>query len=475
MPIRAGRSGAGRFGGRVPGPAGCLTGAAQARLNTRGEREVRRFAALAGSIAATALAVVGAPPATASRGLGMSLRVSGSLVATWHGDPARGCAAAGVCDVSGSATYRPGFEGRLDVSRDSVGFGGADSAQAPVVRVRDGTPGARIPCADVLEAGFSPLGFEYLGDELQVTLEDLELSAGRCAGPRTLDLAHALPHGSVKTRLLRRAPRVLDLSARSRFAAGPFTGEVVSTVRLALGRAHTVRDRFLPGIVRVPSGRGGRTRYSVLDLRYRIAEVAGALVTDFHGLPDPACGALGACGTTGSSSYTLKGVSGRVDVTGVRRLRRGQRRPSVGAELRALRKGSLPVYADSRLWKARATVSERVTSPGVSCSDSLFTEPPIVESRSTRKELILLVRSGDLGDLGDTLRTRCPGPSQSDVLRRGSLAHGGIAVGAVGGKALQVPLASARAFSRNGYAGSRHGQLDLRLELVRTQVYVVKG
>jgi hypothetical protein len=162
-------------------------------------------------------------------------------------------------------------------------------------------------------------------------------------------------------------------------------------------------------------------------------------------------------------------------MTGVRRLRRGQRRPRLAAELRALRRGSLPVYADSRLWRARATVAESVTSPAAACTDSLFTEPPIIDSRSTRKQLVLLVRSGDIGSLGDTLRTRCPGPSQADVLRRGSLAHGGIPLEAVGRTSLQVPLGSTLSFSKNGYAGSRHGQLQLQLELVGAQVYVVKG
>jgi hypothetical protein len=443
-------------------------------LNTPGERDVRRFAALAGSTALSALAVV-APPATAARGLGMPLRVSGGLVATWHGDPARGCAAAGVCDVSGSATYRPGFEGRLEVSRDSVGFGGADSAQAPVVRVRGGAAASPIACADVLESGFSPLAFEYLGAELQVSLEELELSAGRCAGPRTVDLAHALPHGAVKTRLLRRGPRVIDLSARSRFAAGAFSGEVISTVKVVLGRAEVVANRFSPGILRIPAGAGSRTRYSVLELSYRIIRVTGALVTDFRGLPDPACGALGACGVTGTSSYALDNVSGRIDVTGVRRLRRGHRRPSLGASLRALRRGVLPVYADGRLAQARATVSERVDAPGMSCSDSLFAEPPIIDSRSSSRDLTLLVRSGDLGALGDTLRTRCPGPSQADVLRRGSLGHGSVPLTAVGGPVLDVPLASTRTFSKNGYAGARRGQLELTLQLTRSRVYVVRG
>ncbi len=405
----------------------------------------------------------------------MSLRISGSLVATWHGDPARGCAAAGVCTVSGSTTYRPGFRGRLEVSPNTVGFGGAESAQPPVVRARDGGSPASTACADILEPSFSPLSFDFLGDELQVTLEELELSAGRCAGPRSFDLGHALPHGSVKTRRLRRAARVLDLSVRTLFVAGPFSGEVTSTVKVSLGRAQPVRHAFSPEILRIRAGRREQKRYWVLEVRYRVAGASGSLVTDFRGVPDPACRALGACGSSGTSSYTLRGVSGRIDMIAGRRLRRGQKRPSVAAALRALRRGSLAVYADSRLWHARATVTERVTAPGVSCSDSLFTEPPVMDSRSTRKDVVLLLRAGDLGSVADSLRTRCPGPSQSDVLKRGSLAHGSIAREALGSETLPVTLGSTRAFSRSGYVGSRHGQLQLQLGLVRSRVYVVRG
>ena len=31
--------------------------------------------------------------------------LSGQITYSWHGDPALGCAAAGVCDVSGSLNY----------------------------------------------------------------------------------------------------------------------------------------------------------------------------------------------------------------------------------------------------------------------------------------------------------------------------------------------------------------------------------
>jgi hypothetical protein len=405
----------------------------------------------------------------------MSAHVSGSVVATWHGDPARGCAAAGLCSTAGSATYRPGFDGRLDVGPNSVGFAGSESPEPPIVRVREGPPNGQTACADVLESIFSPLSFAYLGDELQVSLEALDLSAGRCAGPRTLDLSHALPRGKTKTRGLRRAGRTIDLSARTRFVAGPFSGEVVSTVRVALGRARVVRADFSPDVLRLPRGVGPERRFWVLDLRYRIAGVSGALVTDFRGLPDPGCRALGACGATGTSSYALKGVSGRIDVLAGGTLRGGRHRPSVHAALHGLRRGALAVYAQSRLWRARATVNETVSSAFASCSDSLFAEPPVVDSRGTDAALVLLLRSDDLGSLGDTVRTRCPGPSQSDVLGGGSLAHGSIPFEQLGARALQVTAASTRAFARNGYSGARRGQVRLDLELVKSSVNVVRG
>jgi hypothetical protein len=456
-------------------PSLSLDPGAQNPLQYGRERVVSRFAALVATVAATALAGVAAPCAMAARGLAMPVGVSGSVVAIWHGDPARGCRAAGVCNTSGSATYRPGFDGRLRVGRNSVSFGGAESSEPPVVRVRDGGPTAPIACADVLESFFSPLSFAYLGDELQVTLAGLELSAGRCGGPRTLDLAHALPRGVIKTARLRRAPGTIDLASRSRFVAGAFSGEVISTVKMALGRARVVKADFMPDVLRLPDAGGGKRRYWILDVQYRIGGVSGALVTDFHGLPDPACRALGACGTSGTSTYSLRGVSGRIDVLAGGRIRRGGRRPSARTALRRLRRGALAPYADSRLWHVRASVNQTATSPAGTCSDGLFTEPPVIDFRTTRSQVVLLLQSNDLGSLADTIRTRCPGPAQTDVLEEGSLAHGSIPLAAVGSRALPVAAGSNRTFARNGYTGSRHGELRLDLELVRSHVYTTGG
>ncbi len=426
-------------------------------------------------IAATAFAAIAAPIAGASPALSMTARVSGSVVATWHGDPARGCAAAGLCNSLGSATYRPGFDGRLTVAGDNVSFAGADTGEPPVVRVRDWATPAPVACADVLESIFSPLSFDYLGDELQVSLEALDLSAGRCAGPRTLDLAHAFPRGTIKTSELRRAGGTVDLSARTRFAAGPFSGEVISTVRVRLGRVQIRRGGIGPGVLQLPGSRGKPGRFWVLDLQYRIAGVSGALVTDFRGIADPACGALGACEASGSSSYALGGVSGRIDVLAGAPLRSGHRPPSVRVALRRLRRGSLAAYSQNRLWQANATVRESFSSPGSNCSDSLYTEPPTVDSRSTSKGLVLLLDSNDLSPVADTLRTRCPGPSQADVLGAASLAHGSVDFAELGSKTLQVTAVTSRTFTSGAYTGSRRGQLQLDLGLLWKRVRVVRG
>ena len=442
-------------------------------MNTARDRDVRRLAALAGTIAATALMAMAVPASAAPRGLSMSLRLTGSVIVVWQGDPSRGCAASGVCDVSGSATYRPGFDGSLQVGPDGFAFGGADASQPPVVRTREGRAGGASACADVLDSGFTPLAVDYLGDRLQVSLEELDLSAGRCAGPRLLDLSHALPHGSIATRKLRAGPRVLDLSMRTKFAAGPFAGVVISTVRVAIGRARTARSAGLPGVLRAPRGRM-RNRYWVLDLRYRIREVSGALVTDFRGLPEPACTALGACGARGTSTYRLGALRGRIDLFAGARLR-SRPRPPIGRALGAVRRGSLPVYADTRVSQGRASVTESVTSPAGTCSDSLFAEQPDIDVRSNARAVVLLLRSFELGSPGDSIRTRCQGPSQQDVLGRASLAHGSIPLAALGARQLQVRAGSTRSFSRSGYSGSRSEQLVMRLELVRARVYVVRG
>jgi hypothetical protein len=425
---------------------------------------VRRFAALAG-IVATSLAGLVAPAAEAERSLGTQIHLFGTVVATWQGDPARGCAQAGVCSVSGSATYKPGLTAHVGLGTGGASFGGSGAFTPAVVRVRDAAAGEAAACADALQPIFSPISIESSGGTIDAAFDSLELSSGRCAGPRTLDLEHALPRASIATARLRSRARVLDLSSRTRFAAGPFSGSVLSTVRIAFARLRPT-EGFSSSDFSIGGIREGHARYAGVELDYRITGVSGALTTDFRGAPGAACTALGACGASGNSAYTLAGVSGDMIVFGTRRLAKGRRPPSYREALRALRRGDLPIDAFANLSRARATVAERFDSSSGTCSDSLFTAAPGIDLRPGGDALELRLQSqGALGT--DSLRTRCPGPAEQDAIGRGSIASGKIMLPTLGGKRIRVVTTSGRSFVGGGYAGSRHGQLELSMELVR--------
>ena len=200
--------------------------------------------------------------------------------------------------------------------------------------------------------------------------------------------------------------------------AGPFSGEVISTVRVALGRARSVRDDLSPEILRVPRSPGGTQ--AVLAARPRIPD-RGRIGRHRDRLPrDTGPGLPGARRLRDERQLVLL-LEGRqrpdrrlagAGLAGARPPELGRRRcagckPRIALRLR--RQPALACACDGQL---RASAS-----PGRSCSDSLFTEPPVVDSRSAAGGLVLLLRSDDLGSLADTLRTRCPGPSQPDVLK----------------------------------------------------------
>src|SRR5437870_6510674 len=113
----------------------------------------------AGLIAATVLAVAipaAAGARSAPRFSELDLTASGTIVVTWHGDPARGCAAAGMCGYSGSATLdTTGGDGTLILSGsrriEDTSF---DLQSAIVVRVRRAAAGGEAggTCVDVVPA-----------------------------------------------------------------------------------------------------------------------------------------------------------------------------------------------------------------------------------------------------------------------------------------------------------------------------------
>src|SRR5438034_38481 len=96
-------------------------------------------------------------------------QVSGEIVVSWHGDPARGCAAAGVCDVSGSLVYRPDsveVRGRLfDTGRFAPVEADLDSQGPSTVRVRRLTSsGGSALCVDTVDTSSFYLAPRRQGD-----------------------------------------------------------------------------------------------------------------------------------------------------------------------------------------------------------------------------------------------------------------------------------------------------------------------
>jgi hypothetical protein len=116
-------------------------------------------------------------------------------------------------------------------------------------------------------------------------------------------------------------------------------------------------------------------------------------------------------------------------------------------------------------------VRQAVGIPGaLGCADSVFVEPPELMARpqATARRLSVFLRPSDLSTYADSLRARCPGPSQDDVLPGYVLARGHVELSSLGASTLPVKLGStAPAFLSDAYSGERSGELPLDLRLTR--------
>ena len=428
---------------------------------------------VAGAVAVCVTAGAGAPVAGAQEAL-LDVRMQGTVSAVWEATPARGCGAAGTCGISGSVTFRAaGFT--LQVNSDGSSGGGI-TIEPTVVRVRRETgPAPPDTCVDVLSAfPFPPV--TAFDDQLQFDFTSQELSAGRCAGPRPLDLARAVPYRSVPFRSFTRT-RTVDMSGRFPFVAGSFSGTVISTARATvrpLRRGAALRGPRIRRL-RVRGGdRPPRRRHAVLRLLYRAGPVSGTVLTSFRGRVRPACLGLGACGARGTSGYELAADRATIELFAYRPQRRGPARR--GSLLRALRRGTLGVEAGGRLTNPSARVRQAVTSGGgAACTDTVLVEPPDLLARrlGTAPYLSVYVRPSDISSFADTLRARCPGPTQPDVLPGDVLARGRIELTRLGAAQLPVTLGpTAGAFVGDGYSGERSGAVPLALRLVASDARI---
>lgn len=407
---------------------------------------------------AAAVAALGAlaAPAAADE----SLQATGSITYTWRGDPARGCAAQGLCGIQGALIL--GVQG----GADAITFGRTTNINvfpAPAtVRVRNTESGAGAECVDVPPnggAGNLLIGHQA-GGALTALIEP-PVSSGRCPGPLAQDLAGLrLPVRKTAGRL-----PSFDLRGSQPFVAGPFSGTLVSTLVFTPspnGGASSTSSG--PG--QTPPDRRRKVLIERVSLRYHVATLPGGLGTSFAGEPDPFCAALDACGAMGTLSLSPAPLRGTLTLTASRMVGHRRSARQAIADFRAGRLGRPfgVIFAS----EGTSVVTETYTGgDGVRCQDS--------SSRRLRP-LLFVGGPGGGGGVGLTLneptgpdgllRTHCPGPSDVDVLgNMGVLARGSISRVDLLRRSTEVALSNPGGFSAVGYAGSRSGEIELSLAL----------
>jgi hypothetical protein len=429
-----------------------------------------------------ALCVLGAPAAARAD---EQLTASGSLTFTFAGDPARGCAAKGLCSVRGTITVDPqGGDYTNESGRPHQRFPAQlDLNVSGIARVQTATTsGAPSSCVDVLPVSDLLLTFPLGKKPQRVTLGGgfggsfggTGISSGVCAGPLEGDLNKL----AIPIRESRGKHPSFDLRTRKAFTAGPFSGELVSTLDLT----PDLQGGFSSSGGSSSSGSGSSPtppRRTVLveriQMRYRLAATAGALQESFSGAGDPFCQVLDACGVSGTSDLTLRHVSS-IDLSASRIVRRVVSRARAIADLRA-GKFSLGLLVGLG---ARVSVAEKLQRPDATvCRDVRTVSTQLLLSPSPGG-LDAILGSPAFGTPADALRTHCPGPSTADVFGSGqgfgnggftvagAFAQGSLKFALLGRRILVVALTRGGRFSGFDYSGSRGGAV--LLTLARTQL-----
>lgn len=397
--------------------------------------------------------------------------LSGPLTIAWSGDPPHGCAAAGLCGVSGTLHVRFGRNAASD--GDGFSFSGGDGGlvageSSGVVRVQTTAPdGTVTTCADpvsvtltiVLPGALRPGAGSARVDRIDIP------SAGRCAGPSSADLDRiSLPP--------RRDRKGYDLSGRTSLRAGPLAVTLDSGLHVTVKRTPARSPKKGRGH-KGAEGKPTPTHPGLLEdavVTYRITGMRGSLTTDFAGLAPPRCVGLDACGARGrlvqsfATRGTLRFIGARLVAHAV-----GRRRA-----LSDLRGGRMPLSDTFGELLIRGHVKETsIQADGMPCHDSSpfvlsLENPP--RAQAGTDELIL--PGGSLFDsfVGDPLRTRCPGPTSADVLGDAQpLARATVEAAHLGERHLSITFRANSAFAGETYAGHRAGTVVLTLTRVRTR------
>jgi hypothetical protein len=438
-----------------------------------------RHLALGATLAsAVILAVV--PANAPARDVSGEISTEGGVTITWHGDPARGCATAGLCGYRGSISASAFGFGQYFflVSRGNRlidDFAFLDLTSPPIVRVRRAVAGGDDgSCLDLnrideLSIASTPAG----PGRARVGINALPLTTGRCAGPNLSRALARLPRRSVSLSRLRRHSVAADLSGSAPYVAGRFSGTVTSTLRLRLGRQER-GNQSGGGNFGPPRPRHGTARVRVVHVHavYRVTRFDGSLSASFGGLAGPPCAQLDACGVNGTAGWAIESAGGNLVVEGDSLARRSDRgfRGALAAITR-----THDAYAEFRRPGFFGTTTADVTRPdGVPCHDTARVLSPGLAADVRRRRLVLGVGGYDTEwPSADLLRAGCPGPRDADVLSGPGLARGSVPLSRLMKRRFSLPMTGSGRFDASGYAGSRRARF--RITLKRRSVRVAYG
>ena len=253
-----------------------------------------------------------------------SVVIHGGLTYTWHGDPAHGCAAAHVCDVSGAITVSS--DGSSDIFFDGTRTAELElGGGAVTVRVqRVGADGAVNDCVESFD--YSAVSIAFLrrrAGPAPALVSPLPMS--RCATPLIDDLARL----RLTARYAASHPTSLDLRARLPFVSGPYTGTLTSTLTTrpddsGFGSSSSSSSSGSgPG----PSPPTRRRRFEYVAMRYRATFAGGTSSLSFSSGSTGVCVLLDSCGVTGATNLSIPAGSFTFRVTASRAVAAGRAAP----------------------------------------------------------------------------------------------------------------------------------------------------
>jgi hypothetical protein len=434
-----------------------------------------RGKALGATMGAAALLAV-MPTGAQARELSGNMHVTGGVTITWHGDPARGCEAAGLCGYSGSAEVSagPGLSYYYLTIEGGKLYGESsriDMTAPPEVRVKRAEDGVEAgTCTDRVTNAWFGLATRFAKPgRARFAVFNNDMTPARCAGPPQLYRAILrLPQRVVPLKHVAHGNTTIDLSGSAAYSSGRFSGTVTSTLKYHLGPDTQPNERMVAA--RQSRARAGARRPTrVVNLRavYRIAGYRGEVSANFGGLTAPPCASLDMCGVRGSAHWVVRGTRGDVEIDADAKARRSDR--GLRGAIRAIgrRNAIINAWAGVPDNVDGTTTAEVMRPGGVPCHDTARAASPGLDMNGIGSPLWIEVGGVDAYPSdGDLVRAGCPGPRDFDVFRSGAMAAGPLRISALGRRTVKVLLKGSGKFTGPGYSGTRSARFTLTLRRV---------